>query len=889
MAEIEVRAGPPQGARWELRAAPGAGESAVLGLEFPSGVDDTLAVDLVREEGSWKIAGLRISAEPATTAPMPGRRPGEAAAAGGGAGGAANPGPARAVRRRLAAAAMAGLAVAAALLTGALLWRRRVPRRVLAGLGIATLVASAAGLAAPGALARLVSRLPVRARAGPGAAAVVDPARSAGGELRALLPLRRALAQPAVALTTLPGGPAEGAASAPGMELRPQRGVEGHARRRFQRQASHGGASAAPSPATPSLATPSLATPSAATLAGAAMTLPGAVGRTARLWWAQYLLGQSDLAAAESQLHEIPAPSGLRLAELLRARLGLLRLQETATLAAYRRALEVGPGDEGLLLEAATAFAILGYDDHAKAYLAQLQGLGARSAEAYYLLAEYALIGDQLLAAHESFVTGWGLEPLTRGELLEKPLEACLLDDAAIRRLVRLDSALEPVVGCMSPPAPLALPAGVDALLSGSTLRLSSGTAELLVPRGCELAPAGTLAETAEGSRRRQHARALAGLAALVQAARSPGALAQPALRRRAEQAANALAGAARWTDLVELTAGLSRQDSILPAGLVRQRAAALDRLGRAGEARLLLVRLALGERAARRADPAALYQLADLLADAGDFDGAIRLVGKANAELPRPASDERLVQLEMERRLARSSAVYRAPRFEIRYPALRGENFARDAAQVLEQERQRLQAWIPVGAGPPIEVRLLPAADFRVGYSQGGEVLGLFDGKIRVPLGDAAGFDAEAVSLIAHELAHALISQRTGNHAPHWFQEGLAQHVQPIQGRVNPVASYRARGSLLAFPLIEPTLRGFASPLWIGIAYDEALWSMHFIETRHGRAGIRRLLDAFRAGQSTEDALPAALGTSVPDFDRDLWAWCLDQAPARWNGPLGP
>ena len=51
LAEIEVRAGAPAGAEWALEAAPREIRGAVFTLGFPSGVDDTLVLDLVQENG----------------------------------------------------------------------------------------------------------------------------------------------------------------------------------------------------------------------------------------------------------------------------------------------------------------------------------------------------------------------------------------------------------------------------------------------------------------------------------------------------------------------------------------------------------------------------------------------------------------------------------------------------------------------------------------------------------------------------------------------------------------------------------------------------------------------------------------------------------------------
>jgi len=353
------------------------------------------------------------------------------------------------------------------------------------------------------------------------------------------------------------------------------------------------------------------------------------------------------------------------------------------------------------------------------------------------------------------------------------------------------------------------------------------------------------------------------------------------------EEAAAALAKRQRWRDLIAITESLAQPAAILPAQLTRLRAVALAHSGRKPEARDLLVRLALGDKTSKRADPGALYQLAGLLEEEGQFDQAIRLVAKANSELPSPPGGDRLLRLTLEKRLASSMEQLKSPHFVVSYPLSRGPAFGEEAMRILEAERLRLQKWIPLppGGGAPIEVRLLPYTDFELGFSQGGHVLGLYDGVVRVPLGSLRTFMPFAVSLMTHELAHAMIAQRTGDQAPHWFHEGLAQHVEMLEeGRVNSIADYRAGDSLLAFPLIEPALQSFSSAVWVSAAYDEALWTVNYIEARYGVGGIRRLMDGFRAGQTTGEALAAAFGTPMSRFDQDVWTWCTSQAPRAWR-----
>jgi tetratricopeptide (TPR) repeat protein len=806
LAEIEVRAGSPVGAEWELATAPEpvSSRGAVFTLTFPSGVDDSLVLGLVREEGAWKIDSLRISAEPvgtAAAAPDEGASPAAPAAA-------ASSWRLPPLLAQVPAWMLLALGAAGALLLAAA-WLERSRKGLAATLGLT------GGLLAAGVLAAAIlprGPAPETAAAAPGS-----------GGLRSLLPLRRSL--------TL----AEG--------------------------------------------TPPATAPPEARDAGLA-------GQTARLWWAQRLLGNMDLTGTDEVLKEFPSPGKIPLAELLRARAAFLRLQELPTAIAYQRAA-AGGANEALLLEATQAFLLLGFDDHAKELLQQLADLGARQSGAWYALAEIAVQESRPTEARDDFNAAWRIEPMPRAQIFDRPLLTALLADYQTRELIHLGEAEELAVAC--PEASrraVAVPPGFAARLLGKTLRLRQGEAELRVPAGCELAPVGTPSDPAGAWARERAEGLLARLPALLKAARTPGALAQPSLRKRTQDAAEALSERRRWTDLVALTDSLSGAPASLPPELVRLRAQALRRTGRDADALDLLIRLAKGDTADRRTDPETLYELADLLAGQGKFDAAMKLVAKADAHLPFQTSGDRLRELQTEKRLAAAFQVYHSPHFDVRYPPLRGEKLARDVAKILEDERLRLQAWIPVSPSSRVEVHLLPYEDFRLGYSLAMDILGIFDGKIRVPFGDVVRFNPFVVSILSHELAHAMIAERTADRAPRWFQEGLAQHVEMVDDDVNPIAGYRDKGTLTSFPLIEPAL-GSYSPALIAIGYDEARWTFHYVEHRYGKAGIQRMLEAYRAGQTTDEVITGALGVPVPRFNQELWDWCATQAPAAWKVPI--
>ncbi|TNF79427.1 MAG: hypothetical protein EP299_03130 [Acidobacteria bacterium] len=607
--------------------------------------------------------------------------------------------------------------------------------------------------------------------------------------------------------------------------------------------------------------------------------------KVARLWQAQYLLASQDLNATEAILAGLPSPGATALTELLRARLGFLRLEETSTRQAYERALELGGTHDLLLAEAAQAFYLLGFESQAQQYLEGLADIGSRLADAYYFLAQFAVLDNRIAEAIDLFTTGWQLQPMERAEVFANPLLAYLLDDITMREHLQVGSPAEPVPPCrFRRGKPVAVPQGTPSRVLGSLLVVDLAQGELWVPGGCSLASASAAVYDGQSWRRREETLVLSRMDELAVVLQSTGALTQPRIRRDLERATRALARRDRWQDLVDLTQGVESDTNRLPSELVRLRATALQRLDRIDEARALLIRLAKGNMGKRRVDSGTLLQLADLLIAQEEFDLALKLVAKADAETPQPIGYDLVQQIRLQKSLAEAYTVYRTDHFEIRYPRTKNAYLAEAMGKILESERRRLQRWIPLESNEVTQVHLLPWNDFQATWSGGVDLLGLFDGDIRLPFADIQGFAPELVAIVTHELAHAMLAELTDNRSPHWFQEGLAQHVQMVQNRINPIESYYLTKRLLAFPLVDGALGSMAAPELVTVAYDESMWTLHFLETEYGLEAIHGLQKAFSDGIETDEAITGVLGKSVEDFDRELWYWCLNTAPEAWS-----
>jgi tetratricopeptide (TPR) repeat protein len=617
------------------------------------------------------------------------------------------------------------------------------------------------------------------------------------------------------------------------------------------------------------------------------------------LWRAQYLLQEGDLTGAETLLRGFPEISVPPLTDLLRARLAFKRVQKVETGWLYEKALRHGLDDDGLRLESAFAEALTDEGERAEADFKRMVEMGSRLSEPWYDAVQVAAGEGRMEEAEALLRHAWQLEPVPRANLFASPLLAAIVARPTVFPLFKLGIPEEARLAPEGVRRPLALPAAllakIHAATCGQSLRLGVGSAVLLVPGGAELAPFDAVLEDADSWNHSGDARALAAVPAIraIRATTAAGGALEPRLLRLAERAGRALDDQQRWNELVGLTEPVAEGGGGAPASLVRLRAKALHRLGRDGEARQLLLNLAKSDIASRRPAAATLSDLAELFAADDDFDTAIKLIDKADAQLPEPRGQRRRRQLIMDRDLASSYASFRSEHFEVRYPPDRGKKwYARQVAWVLEEERQRLEHWIPRAPRKPgtggirepggkrIEVHLFPAADFYTNFGGDVAVVGLFDGKMRVPFAEQRNLQPPLVAILSHELAHALIAEATHDLAPHWVQEGVAQHIEMGTRRVNPFPDLAGTGHALSFPTLEPILSGFAEEQLVGLAYNEAAWTINFLETRFGDRAIPRLLAAFAAGRTTDQALREACGLTPAELDRALWTWGTGVAP---------
>jgi hypothetical protein len=78
----------------------------------------------------------------------------------------------------------------------------------------------------------------------------------------------------------------------------------------------------------------------------------------------------------------------------------------------------------------------------------------------------------------------------------------------------------------------------------------------------------------------------------------------------------------------------------------------------------------------------------------------------------------------------------------------------------------------------------------------------------------------------------------------------------------------------LLALNLLDTVISESPDPEMIGEGYLISQAAIRYIESRYGKAGLAKLMEQFRNGANTEEAISALSGKPVAAFDKDFRQW---------------
>ena len=246
--------------------------------------------------------------------------------------------------------------------------------------------------------------------------------------------------------------------------------------------------------------------------------------------------------------------------------------------------------------------------------------------------------------------------------------------------------------------------------------------------------------------------------------------------------------------------------------------------------------------------------------------DDPARAVAHLHAVLAREPGHEAarrmMDKVERERRAEAGFHRVVTPHFIVKSRSATDTEPARGMLTAREGAWSRVSANLGDGPRDRVTVVLYEREQFQDVTRVHAWVTGLFDGKIRLPVGGPAPSRRELERLLAHEVAHATIHGVSQGHAPRWLHEGLAQ---VLEGAV--------ADPMLGLPG-APTLAGVealvsdADPLRARTGYDVSLWIVRDLLDRGGMPAMRDLLGRLGRGESLDTAIPTVYGLRQGDLE---------------------
>jgi hypothetical protein len=222
-------------------------------------------------------------------------------------------------------------------------------------------------------------------------------------------------------------------------------------------------------------------------------------------------------------------------------------------------------------------------------------------------------------------------------------------------------------------------------------------------------------------------------------------------------------------------------------------------------------------------------------------------------------------MKVERELHASRDYDFASSSHFNLRYDGNVDIDLAAAMIEYLEEQYFVVTETFRHSPPQPITVQLFPEREFRAVTRAPEWAGGLYDGKIRVPLGGLTRLTPDAKRVLTHELTHAVVHSKSRGNAPRWLQEGLAQMAEGKRPLRRDLKSITAQ--LEKLPPEEWGSMGFSYPLALAVC--------QYLSTRSGFDSLVQLVDQLGSGLDTDEALREVYGQDYGEICRD-WGQSL-------------
>ena len=215
---------------------------------------------------------------------------------------------------------------------------------------------------------------------------------------------------------------------------------------------------------------------------------------------------------------------------------------------------------------------------------------------------------------------------------------------------------------------------------------------------------------------------------------------------------------------------------------------------------------------------------------------------------------------------------------FDVRFDGSQNMEAGYLVVELLEGAYRKIGAELNYYPSEHVVTILYSDEEFRNVTQTPGWAKGLYDGKIRIPIGGLTEKSRTLERVVTHEYTHAVIHQMTGARCPTWLNEGLAQYFEgePEDGIAGNAGLILKTRDFISLKKLEGSFLNLDAKA-AAMAYTESYTVVDHIIKAHGIYAVQKLLSDLSGGADVESALRSAVGADYNGLEED-WLKYLAQ-----------
>jgi tetratricopeptide (TPR) repeat protein len=273
---------------------------------------------------------------------------------------------------------------------------------------------------------------------------------------------------------------------------------------------------------------------------------------------------------------------------------------------------------------------------------------------------------------------------------------------------------------------------------------------------------------------------------------------------------------------------------------------------------------------------PEILFYLAKIQYDGGNLAQALELLEKTLAlKGDFPAASGLAEKIRRELAVEKTMEKGYSSRFVISYDGDARSHLAGDILSALEDAYSTVGRDLSLFPVIRMPVILYTRKDFRTVTAGPDWSGGLYDGKIRLPVGGAEQLSDQLKGVLYHEYTHVVVQELTHGNCPTWLNEGLAE----LEGRkiFNPplgeLGKAAKQSQYVPFSRLEKGFTDLATRD-AALAYQQSYALVNFMVSSYGWPKVTEILTNLGTGMPIAEAVKKSLGDFGLDYDGMIGEW---------------